>query len=356
MNVLFSPFYMMNKYFPIKVKKACFSQQSNSSFLHWSKTPSNFPQYPRNIQKEHFMEKEKALILHMWKNHSEEKKLFSIEELKQACQSSGYATTTDKLKKMLSSQQFRNIFCVIKCNKNRIYANLTKSGQEEARSLIDKLNIFCEKKPNYLMKQEEMLLLHMWKNHSEEKKLFSIEELKQACQASGYATTTDKLKKMLSSQQFRNIFCVIKRNKDRIYVNLTKSGQEEADALALNTLDQEENSRCLKIIPKGHHDCNNSIYRSSCLKTNQVQYIGRTNDFKKRRKEHFRRNGMIIHQIPELVNLRLKEARVIEQSLIDLYFLEKNGGSLKNAINSIKPTKKLYGGPRRQDQNLQKLS
>lgn len=49
---------------------------------------------------------------------------------------------------------------------------------------------------------------------------------------------------------------------------------------------------------------------------------------------------MEIEQIAGLDNLSRADARAVEQTLINYYGLDKNGGDLLNKINSISSTKK----------------
>jgi hypothetical protein len=46
--------------------------------------------------------------------------------------------------------------------------------------------------------------------------------------------------------------------------------------------------------------------------------------------------------IPGTGNLTKQQARLSEQSLINQYGLQKNGGALLNKINSISPSSQLY--------------
>ena len=49
-------------------------------------------------------------------------------------------------------------------------------------------------------------------------------------------------------------------------------------------------------------------------------------------------------KITELIsNLSRSDARAVEQALIEIHKLGKNGGSLLNKINSISPKKPQYG-------------
>jgi uncharacterized protein RhaS with RHS repeats len=73
----------------------------------------------------------------------------------------------------------------------------------------------------------------------------------------------------------------------------------------------------------------------------QVQYVGITNNLARRTAEHAR-NGIRIRAIPGLTNLSKADARAVEQVLIELHGLGKNGGTLLNKINSIAKTNPCY--------------
>ena len=65
----------------------------------------------------------------------------------------------------------------------------------------------------------------------------------------------------------------------------------------------------------------------------QVQYVGLTDDMARRAAEHLRERGLQIQKL--LGGLSREDARAVEQVLIEIHGLEKNGGTLLNRINSI---------------------
>ncbi|WP_163997026.1 hypothetical protein [Pyxidicoccus caerfyrddinensis] len=72
----------------------------------------------------------------------------------------------------------------------------------------------------------------------------------------------------------------------------------------------------------------------------RTQYAGLTNDLARRAAEHLRGKGIQIEKL--LGNLSREDARAVEQALIELHGLRKNGGTLLNEINSIAPSNPKY--------------
>ena len=71
-----------------------------------------------------------------------------------------------------------------------------------------------------------------------------------------------------------------------------------------------------------------------------VQYVGITNDLARRGATHLREKGI---QIDELVSgLTRDDARAVEQALIEIHGLGKDGGTLLNKINSIAESNPKY--------------
>ncbi len=85
-----------------------------------------------------------------------------------------------------------------------------------------------------------------------------------------------------------------------------------------------------------------TVYRSVDESNGQVNYVGITNDVLRRNSEHYRTKGIKIREIEGLTNLTEYDARAIEQALIEIHKLEKNGGTLSNRINSIAKTNPKY--------------
>ena len=85
-----------------------------------------------------------------------------------------------------------------------------------------------------------------------------------------------------------------------------------------------------------HNEC---VYRAFDAAGNVI-YTGMTKSFPRRYAEHAREKGI---QIVELVgDLTRDAARGVEQALIDVHKLGKDGGTLTNKINSIATTNLKY--------------
>ena len=76
-----------------------------------------------------------------------------------------------------------------------------------------------------------------------------------------------------------------------------------------------------------------------CVVDGTTRYVGITNDVTRRGAEHMAQKGIRIEQIDGLDGLSRSDARAVEQTLIHIYGLGKDGGTLINKINSISPTK-----------------
>ena len=72
----------------------------------------------------------------------------------------------------------------------------------------------------------------------------------------------------------------------------------------------------------------------------RAQYAGMTNDLARRAAEHLRGKGIQIEKL--FGNLSREDARAVEQALIEIHGLKKNGGTLLNQINSIAPSNPKY--------------
>lgn len=72
----------------------------------------------------------------------------------------------------------------------------------------------------------------------------------------------------------------------------------------------------------------------------QVQYVGITNDLARRTAEQLRQKGFLIEAL--MKRLSREDARAVEQALIEIHGLQKNGGSLLNRINSIARSNPKY--------------
>ena len=83
---------------------------------------------------------------------------------------------------------------------------------------------------------------------------------------------------------------------------------------------------------KGTVKGKNVVYTSTNA-DDVVQYVGITNNYARRAAEHLRDKGINIQ--PLMKDLSRSDARAVEQALIEIHGLQKNGGTLMNKINSI---------------------
>lgn len=83
-----------------------------------------------------------------------------------------------------------------------------------------------------------------------------------------------------------------------------------------------------------------TVYISRDPVTNDVQYAGITNELARRAAEHLRLNGIRINKL--MGHLSREDARAVEQALIEIHGLAKNGGTLMNRINSIARSNPSY--------------
>ena len=72
----------------------------------------------------------------------------------------------------------------------------------------------------------------------------------------------------------------------------------------------------------------------------EIQYVGIINNIIRRAKEHLITKGIQIRSI--MTGLSRIDARLLEQYIIEVNGLGKNGGTLLNKINSISPKKINY--------------
>jgi hypothetical protein len=82
----------------------------------------------------------------------------------------------------------------------------------------------------------------------------------------------------------------------------------------------------------------------------QVQYVGITNDLARRTAEQLRQKGIRIDEF--MRDLSREDARAVEQALIEIHGLQKNGGSLLNRINSIARNNPKYANMLRRGREL----
>jgi uncharacterized membrane protein len=93
-----------------------------------------------------------------------------------------------------------------------------------------------------------------------------------------------------------------------------------------------------------------SVYVSRDETTEQVDYAGITDDIARRTAEQFRQKGIHIRALME--NLSREDARAVEQALIEIHGLSKNGGTLMNRINSIARSNPKYAAALRRGLEL----
>lgn len=94
----------------------------------------------------------------------------------------------------------------------------------------------------------------------------------------------------------------------------------------------------------------NVVYHS--VEVGVTQYVGITNNLARRAAEHLGTKGIKIE--PLMQGLTRSDARAVEQALIEIHGLGKNGGTLLNRINSISPTNPTYGSQLRRGYDLLK--
>jgi len=95
----------------------------------------------------------------------------------------------------------------------------------------------------------------------------------------------------------------------------------------------------LQLFAKGTAKGKNVVYTSTNA-NDVVQYVGITNNYARRAAEHLRDKGINIQ--PLMKNLSRSDARAVEQALIEIHGLQKNGGTLMNRINSISSKNPSY--------------
>jgi RHS repeat-associated protein len=83
----------------------------------------------------------------------------------------------------------------------------------------------------------------------------------------------------------------------------------------------------------------NVVYRSVSA-AGQIQDVGVTNNLARRAAEHLASRGIQVEKV--LGGLARSDARAVEQALIEIHGLGKNGGTLFNRINSIAPSNSAY--------------
>ena len=74
----------------------------------------------------------------------------------------------------------------------------------------------------------------------------------------------------------------------------------------------------------------------------EVQYVGITNNLARRAAEHLSSSGIQIEKL--MGGLSRTDARAVEQALIEIHGLGRNGATLLNRINSIATSNPAYAG------------
>lgn len=83
-----------------------------------------------------------------------------------------------------------------------------------------------------------------------------------------------------------------------------------------------------------------NVYISTNPSTGETTYAGITNNFARRAYEQLQKRGLRIKKLMD--GLSREDARAVEQALIEIHGLQKNGGTLMNRINSIAKTNPSY--------------
>jgi hypothetical protein len=94
-------------------------------------------------------------------------------------------------------------------------------------------------------------------------------------------------------------------------------------------------------LPSSLSDSGNVVYRALNADGETI-YVGITNNFTARAGQQLRAKGIEIEPIEGLDGLARSDARAVEQVLIKVYGLGKDGGTLLNKINSIAKDNSIY--------------
>jgi RHS repeat-associated protein len=93
------------------------------------------------------------------------------------------------------------------------------------------------------------------------------------------------------------------------------------------------------------------VYRAVTI-AGKVEYVGITNNLARRAAEHLASKGIKIEKL--LATASRADARAVEQVLIEIHGLGKNGGTLMNRINAIAKTNPTYAALLRRGYELLK--
>ena len=106
------------------------------------------------------------------------------------------------------------------------------------------------------------------------------------------------------------------------------------------------------VVPGGEPGGITVVYES--VENGITRYIGITDNIVARAAAHLRQKGIAINPIPGLGNLSRLDARAVEQVLIELHGIAKNGGTLLNKINSIAQSNPIYADSIRRGMDILK--
>ena len=93
-----------------------------------------------------------------------------------------------------------------------------------------------------------------------------------------------------------------------------------------------------EVVEEATEEATHVVYHA--VEEGVTKYVGITKNLARRTAEHLSKKGINIE--PLLQGLTKADARSVEQALIEIHKLGKNGGTLLNKINSISPSNKVY--------------
>jgi len=114
-----------------------------------------------------------------------------------------------------------------------------------------------------------------------------------------------------------------------------KAAMNVTERAAANVVEKQLQSAVQKEVKAG----TTTVYRSFAA-DGTVQYVGITKNFASRQAQHLASKGIQIEKLYS--NLPRELARGIEQALINMHGMQKNGGTLMNLINSVSKINPAY--------------
>jgi len=129
--------------------------------------------------------------------------------------------------------------------------------------------------------------------------------------------------------------------KGRKILNALSEGIEGSRDLTKSTINTLTKDEMADVVGASNKNTTKSVYRS-VEESGNVEYIGITKNLESRAAQHLRSKGIRIRAIPGVRNLSAADARAVEQVLIELHGLKKQGGTLINKINSIAKSNPIY--------------